>query len=536
VTRVSEEEHAYVRENERKRKELQDLQGAPISEKHKSEWKALNQKATQSKKDKEAEGKTSKARPPRNVRVASLEEMPGTFAIQKRVMDMQYCVANLGDLRALVGRNNLSKFSDFWAPDYKNTTPLKPVFTPEKLIGGNDPLLAQFYDGGRITTKNEPDPINPPYFRISRELMGRMLHTLRQEYISDDEHGRLSENFMERVKDVLAPLETTLADSAKRLEEHHAASMEQHEKLVKNTHDFLAEASEQYKTALTKQVRVMEEYNVRHEALKESTETMANAARNEFRDILNVTLTDQAPTEGTKTRRIWAETLLASAENELTLARKGWDVERAELREKIELLEKETKEHKAERDKYKDLVSAHAVRSFQRSQEQVEEKAKAAKLAKEHEELRRLAEHNEGQLKGAQRERDAAVLENQDLKRKREASNSPPPSPLRILSRPLMAAPVQDSQPAPTRGESPQAKQPAPKKSRNRKERWANAPAANVGAPTTSINVGGNDGRDPVLHSALTSFENKADIIKQIDTSADYLNLGSKRYRLRVYC
>ena len=92
-----------------------------------------------------------------------------------------------------------------------------------------------------------------------------------------------------------------------------------------------------------------------------------------------------------------------------------------------------------------------------------------------------------------------------------------------------MAAPVQDSQPAPTRGESPQAKQPAPKKSRNRKERWANAPAANVGAPTTSINVGGNDGRDPVLHSALTSFENKADIIKQIDTSADYLGLGRNR-------
>jgi hypothetical protein len=41
--------------------------------------------------------------------------------------------------------------------------------------------------------------------------------------------------------------------------------------------------------------------------------------------------------------------------------------------------------------------------------------------------------------------------------------------------------------------------------------------------------VGGNDGRDPVLHSALTSFENKADIIKQIDTSADYLGLGRNR-------
>jgi hypothetical protein len=41
--------------------------------------------------------------------------------------------------------------------------------------------------------------------------------------------------------------------------------------------------------------------------------------------------------------------------------------------------------------------------------------------------------------------------------------------------------------------------------------------------------VGGNDGKDPVLHSTLTSFENKADIIKQIDTSALHLNLGRNR-------
>jgi poly(3-hydroxyalkanoate) synthetase len=32
--------------------------------------------------------------------------------------------------------------------------------------------------------------------------------------------------------------------------------------------------------------------------------------------------------------------------------------------------------------------------------------------------------------------------------------------------------------------------------------------------------VGGYNGKDPVLHSALTSFENKADIIKQIAPNA----------------
>jgi hypothetical protein len=156
VTHVSAEEHASS--NERKHKELQDLQGGPITEKHRDEWKALNQKAAQGKKDKEPEEGPSKTRPPRNLRVASLEEMPGSFTTPKKVMDMQYCVQHLEGLRELAGRNDLSKFSDFWAPDHKNTMPLKSSFVPEKLVAGNEPLLAQFYDGGRVTTRAKRTP------------------------------------------------------------------------------------------------------------------------------------------------------------------------------------------------------------------------------------------------------------------------------------------------------------------------------------------------------------------------------------------
>ncbi len=45
--------------------------------------------------------------------------------------------------------------------------------------------------------------------------------------------------------------------------------------------------------------------------------------------------------------------------------------------------------------------------------------------------------------------------------------------------------------------------------------------------PLLHSNEDGYDGRDPVLHSALTSFQNKADIIKQIDVSVDHLRLGT---------
>ncbi len=206
VAHASADEHAL--NNERKRKELQDLQGGPITERRREEWEAMNLKGAQGKKGKEPDEEPSVARPPRNLRVASLEELPGSFTAPKSVMDMQYCVQHLEDLRALVGKNNLSKFSDFWAPDHKDTMPMKPIFTPEKLVGRNEPLLAPFYDVGRVTTKGEADPINPPYFRISRELMGRVLHTLRREYIADDEHGRMSEEYKEHVKEVLASLDS----------------------------------------------------------------------------------------------------------------------------------------------------------------------------------------------------------------------------------------------------------------------------------------------------------------------------------------
>jgi aromatic ring-opening dioxygenase catalytic subunit (LigB family) len=116
--------------------------------------------------------------------------------------------------------------------------------------------------------------------------MGRVIHTLRQDYISDDEHGRMSKEFKEHVKEVLTPLETTLVDSAARLEEHLKTSMDQHEKFVKDTHDSLVEVSEKFKDALTKQVRGMEQHIDKHEIMKESAEALAISTTKQFRRII----------------------------------------------------------------------------------------------------------------------------------------------------------------------------------------------------------------------------------------------------------
>jgi hypothetical protein len=147
-------EHASAREhalsNERKQKELQDLQDGKVSEEQRKEWKAMRLKAAQEENAK-CLIKEPPPRGPRSIRVASLDDLPLSFTAEKSVMDMHYCVQNLPELRTLAGKNKLSKFSDFWAPDHKNTTPMKAAFTPDNLMTDRVPLLARFYDSGLTT-------------------------------------------------------------------------------------------------------------------------------------------------------------------------------------------------------------------------------------------------------------------------------------------------------------------------------------------------------------------------------------------------
>jgi hypothetical protein len=274
-------------------------------------------------------------------------------------MDMQYCVENLGELRKLEGKSSLSKFSDFWAPDYKNTTPMKAAFTPENLMTNRVPLLARFYDPGLTTTDGEADSLNPPYFRISRELMGRVVHTLRNEYISDDDNGRISKEFEEHVKVVLAPLETTLQSTLTRLSEHHAASIEQHEKLVKDAHDHLAEASVKFKAAVERQVDLMVIHNDGHGSLKEGIQKLAIQARKEFRKISYASpLTPTSVPNTTETETSAPAYLLKMANKDLEKRQANWDEQRSEYVKRIKQLEEEKK-------KLLDQISHVGVKKYQ---------------------------------------------------------------------------------------------------------------------------------------------------------------------------
>jgi hypothetical protein len=123
------------------------------------------------------------------------------------------------------------------------------------------------------------------------------------------------------LKNVLAPLETpTLANSATRLEEHHVASMEQHEKLVKDAHDHLAEASEKFKVALIKQVHVMEKHNDRHVVMVEATTDLATTARKQFSNII---FGEDTSREARTSCKIFAESLLEEVDADFKKSQQG---------------------------------------------------------------------------------------------------------------------------------------------------------------------------------------------------------------------
>jgi hypothetical protein len=127
--------------------------------------------------------------------------------------------------------------------------------------------------------------------------MGRVIHTLRLEYVSDDENSRMSTEFKEHMDGVLDPLKATLASAVTRLDEHHASSIQQHDKLIKEAHDYLTEASEKFKSALGQQVHEMTMHTDRKEEMAERIKILATQARKEFRNVCFASSLEAGPVE-----------------------------------------------------------------------------------------------------------------------------------------------------------------------------------------------------------------------------------------------
>jgi hypothetical protein len=443
---------------------------------------------------------------------------------------MHWCIGNLDKIRADVGDSRHSDWSDYWEAGYKKTKPWgKNTFVPQKLVLGTNSMWAPFYDPGPAV----PDDLNPPHFRVSAELFGRMLHTFKREYISKDDHRTLSTVLDTSLKDSVALTKAALDDARKIITDKNQSHLQQHADMMAQSQQAIEAASLAYRAELAKQKEILEEHT---ETCRSMIPGMGVAFSNVRQRILSMDVTHRIQLD----------------EEELRLYR---ELKRA--RESELALKDEIAKLKAERDREKDKAARLAEHS-----RSIISKNEALHVSKS--DMEQKIKDLEDKDSSAQS--DIATFKRQVrwLKRKRKDStpkdNAPPPasrpSPTKILARPTSPKVATASQPratSPARSDSPSLLQPAAKKSRSRKARWDDAPAI---PPSDNVSGKGKhpleektkpvkkalerdsptfweqDTLDPVLDHSLTSFRTKHDINAEIDTSSDRLKLGRNRHQV----
>jgi hypothetical protein len=174
-------------------------------------------------------------------------------------MDMRFCINNLDAIRAEAGDFSLKDFSDYWAPDNRQTTPMAPnTFIPSRLVRGNNPLWASYYNSGETRVdadgSEEADPNHPPYFRVSPELLGRMLHTFKKSYVDSDERRKTDSHLSNHINANTEHLKEKVADAMKTLQDRKDDLLRKHEETMAASQQQMADASRLYNETVDKHI------------------------------------------------------------------------------------------------------------------------------------------------------------------------------------------------------------------------------------------------------------------------------------------
>jgi hypothetical protein len=179
------------------------------------------------------------------------------------VMDMRFCIDHLNVIRNEAGDFPLSGFSDYWAPDHPKTTPNRAnTFVPLRMLKGSSPLWGPFYDSGQNRQGSdgapEPDPNHPPFFRVSAELLGRMLHTFKRWYVDDDLKKKTSDVLSRHVQAETEYAKTKVSQAAQHIRDNRDSIINEHKQMIAASHASLTEASKVFKETVDKHVAALQ--------------------------------------------------------------------------------------------------------------------------------------------------------------------------------------------------------------------------------------------------------------------------------------
>ncbi len=64
-----------------------------------------------------------------------------------------------------------------------------------------------------MVRRKQIDPNHPPYFRVSLELLGRMLHTFKKSYVDSDERRKTDSRLSNHINANTEHLKAKVADA-----------------------------------------------------------------------------------------------------------------------------------------------------------------------------------------------------------------------------------------------------------------------------------------------------------------------------------
>ena len=145
-------------------------------------------------------------------------------------------------------------------------------------------MWASFYHAG----PDVPDDRDPPHFRVSVKLFGRMLHTFGTEYISRDDNRKLSAELDKHLKENVAKATAVLNDARQIIADRHQLQVKQHEDMMVQSRQAIEAASLAYRVEMAKQTGILEEHT---ETCRSMTVGMGTAFSNVRERILSVDVT-----------------------------------------------------------------------------------------------------------------------------------------------------------------------------------------------------------------------------------------------------
>jgi hypothetical protein len=193
------------------------------------------------------------------------------------VLGEAFCITRLKEIRQLAGNLYLRNFTDGANRDHREKE-IQHLFR-------------------RFLRQNGPD--NPPFFCVSAAILGRLIHTFKEEHISQDLHRHASDELTRYVDEVLQQSKDSLAQDAAAIRDRTQRHIDRQNRLIETAnyqataafeenHARMRDTMRAYSEALDQQLQTVLASTITEDTLNQEMEIAALAQRDPIREMTAV--------------------------------------------------------------------------------------------------------------------------------------------------------------------------------------------------------------------------------------------------------